>query len=165
MIPVRHSKPAEFDREERKFQEQCHRLSFPSLPAASAALWMSAPFAMAPSIARNRKYSYVISASHPIRLAAQVPQFARREVVRRLIMVTRGHEEGGGEHPKLVLPSGKRVPVPGHRDLARGTTRKILREAGINMPLTRFMSADDRELSRAVSGRDFVSYQDIATEF
>jgi predicted RNA binding protein YcfA (HicA-like mRNA interferase family) len=84
-----------------------------------------------------------------VRHAADVPQFSRREVVRRLRLATGGHEEGGGEHPKLVLPSGTPVSVPGHRELKRGTTRKILRDAGISMPLTRFMGASDDELRRA----------------
>jgi hypothetical protein len=50
-------------------------------------------------------------------------------------------KEGGGKHPKIVLPSGRRIPVPAHTDLARGTVRSILRAAGVDMPLEKFMSA------------------------
>jgi predicted RNA binding protein YcfA (HicA-like mRNA interferase family) len=136
-----------FEAAQHELQETCHTLSSLRAPPMVPGIWSAAPRSMAPSLARNKSFSYVISHAHPaIRLAAQVPQFDRREVVRRLRVATGGQEDGGGEHPKLVLPSGKRVPVPGHRDLARGTTRKILRDAGIPMPLTRFMGASDNEL-------------------
>lgn len=99
-----------------------------------------------------RRIGNSASRAHPaVRNAALFPQFSRREVLRRLRLATGGQEEGGGEHSKLVLPGGKRVAVPGHRDLARGTTRKILRDAAISMPLTRFMSASDDELRRTVT--------------
>jgi len=91
---------------------------------------------------RNRSFSYVIDRTHPaIRQAVKVPRFHRIEVIRRLREATGAWEEGGGKHPKIVLPSGRRIPVPAHTDLARGTVRSILRAAGVDMPLEKFMSA------------------------
>lgn len=139
-----------FETAQHELQETCHTLSSLRAPPMMPGIWSAAPRAMAPSLLRQGRFSYVVSRAHPVvRRAAQVPQFDRREVVRRLRLATGGQEDGGGEHPKLVLSGGKRVPVPGHRDLARGTTRKILRDAGIDMPLTRFMGASDDELRGA----------------
>ena len=139
-----------FDDAEHELQEACHTLSSLHAPASAPGIWLAAPRAMAPSLSRNKSFSYVVSRAHPsVRSAAHVPQFDRREVVRRLHVATGAQEAGGGEHPKIVLPGGKKVPVPGHRDLPRGTVRSILRQSGISMPLTRFMGASDTELRGA----------------
>ena len=103
---------------------------------------------MHPSLGRNRKFSYVIDRTHPsLRHAVKVPYFSRVEFCRRLKMAVGGQEVGGGKHPKWESSDGKRIPVPGHRELPRGNCRDILREFGLNVSMTRFMQARDNELA------------------
>jgi hypothetical protein len=141
----------DFDDAERELQETCHQLSPFSVPSTPRDLWAAGSRLMTPSLSRNKRFSYLIDRNHPIvRHAALVPRLQRREVIRRLRAATGGTEAGGGKHPKFVLPGGHPVPVPGHAELERGTTRNILKQAGIDMPLSVFMQADDDELRRAV---------------
>jgi predicted RNA binding protein YcfA (HicA-like mRNA interferase family) len=136
-----------WDGAEHDLQEALHSACGFGLPRLGRDIWQASGHAMHPSLGRNRRFSYLIDRNHPaIRQAAQVPHFARREVVRRLHLATGGREEGGGEHPKVVLPNGRRVPVPGHPELGRGLTRKILRDAGLTTSLSRFMAASDDDL-------------------
>jgi predicted RNA binding protein YcfA (HicA-like mRNA interferase family) len=139
----------DWDPVEHGFQEASHNACGFGVPPLGPDIWLASGHAMYPSLGRNRRFSYLIDRNHPaIRQAASVPHFNRREVVRRLHLATGRREDGGGDHPKVVLPTGRRVSVPGHPKLARGTLRDILRQAGIPQPLSRFMSASDGDLRR-----------------
>jgi hypothetical protein len=137
-----------WDDAEHAFQETSHGACGFGVPPSVPGIWLASGHAMHPSLGRNRKFSYVIDQNHPsLRHAANVPYFSRREFVRRLAIAVAGHEAGGGKHPKVVSSDGKSVPVPGHNELPRGTCRAILRQFGLNVPLSRFMGAMDNELA------------------
>lgn len=141
-----------FEFAEAEFLEESHNLSSLNVPQAPPNIWLAALRSTHPSLSRNKRYSYVISKNHPVvRRAANVPQYSRREVVRRLQVALQVTEDGGGKHPKIVLRGGKKIPVPSHRDLARGTIRSILRMAEIPMTLDRFMGASDAELRLGIN--------------
>lgn len=138
----------DWDGSEHDFQESNHHACGFGLPRAASELWLAFGYAMHPSLGRNRSFSYLVDRAHPaIRRALHVPHYSRREFTRRLSIALGGHEQGGGRHPKWVASSGKSVPVPGHSDLERGTCRAILRQFGLNVPLSRFMAARDAELT------------------
>jgi hypothetical protein len=116
-------------------------------PKSSTDIWLASGHSMHPSLSRNRNFSYVISRQHPaIRNAANVPHFARKDFVRSLLIAVDGQEEGGGKHPMVKASNGKRVPVPGHRELDRSTCRAILKELGLTARLEEFMGMKDKEL-------------------
>lgn len=136
-----------WDETENEFQEANHTACGFGIPSLPADIWGASGHVMHPSLGRNRKFSYVIDRNHPaLRKAAQVPHFARQDVIKRLKVALNITEAPGGRHPHVVTPSGKRVPVPGHRELERGTTRSIIRQLGLGVPLSRFMEASDVEL-------------------
>jgi hypothetical protein len=139
---------------QHEFQEANHAASGFGLPGVPPSLWEASGHAMHPSLGRNRRFSYLIDRSHPLlRLAATVPHFARREVIRRLQLAVGAVPTAGGEHPHVTTRSGKKVPVPGDREIKRGTARAILRQAGLTIPISRFMQATDQELAVLGSGR------------
>ena len=141
-----------FDDAEHELQEACHTLSsLYSWPAAPS-IWLAAPRAMAPSLSRNKSFSYVVSRAHPsVRRAAQVPQFDRRNSCAgyswRLAptrtaaaSIQRSFYQVGSESPSQDTEASREIRTP-----------KILNQAGISMPLTRFMEASDTELRSAVT--------------
>jgi hypothetical protein len=136
-----------WDDAEHEFQEANHAACLFGVARLAPEIWLASGHAMHPSLARNRKYSYLIDRNHSaLRSAATVPHFSRLEVVRRLKVALNVTEVPGERHPSIVLRGGRRVPVPGHRELSRDTTRRILKEVDFSLPLTRFMSASDDEL-------------------
>jgi hypothetical protein len=136
-----------FDDAEHDFQESNHGACGFG-PRSAPEIWLASGHSMHPSLRRNHKFSYLIDRNHPsIRQAASVPHYNRREFARRLAIAVGGQEAGGGKHPKMVASDGKRVPVPGHRELDRRICRKILKEFGLTLSLKDFMGAMDKELA------------------
>jgi hypothetical protein len=89
------SKRISFDHCEQEWQEAVHSGSNLNLRTAVSSLWLAFPRAMAPSLARNKSYSYVIRRSHPIVVrAAKVPLFSRRAFLKRLEDVVDGQLGG-----------------------------------------------------------------------
>jgi len=123
-----------WDDVEREFQEANHTACLFGVARLPPEIWVASGHAMHPSLARNRKYSYLVDRNHPaVRSAATVPHFSRLEVVRRLKVPLNVTEAPGGRHPSIVLPGGRRVPVPGHRELSRDTTRRSLKEVDFSL--------------------------------
>ncbi len=141
-----------FGEAEREFQESIHSLSSLVTPSVASDIWKAAPRAMTPSLSRNGSFSYVVGRAHPLgRAPALVPHYDRREVVRRLRLAAGARKAKGGEHPHVVTSTGRQVSVPGHPELPRGTVRKILKQTGLQISLSQFMGASDKEL-RAMGG-------------
>jgi predicted RNA binding protein YcfA (HicA-like mRNA interferase family) len=139
-------KPQQYRDGQNLFQEENRNNCFPPAPPKGALppeVWDASPHAMRPSLQRNKSFSYVVRRSNPsIRLALQVPHFKRTDFIKQLDARLGGHEigQGRGEHPKWRSNGGKTVSIPGHRELGRGLCRKILRQLGVNIGLTEFMS-------------------------
>jgi hypothetical protein len=143
----------DFDRAQALFQEANHHACALG-PSAPAEVWAASGHAMHPSLQRNKGFSYVISRRHPaIRLAAKVPQYHRAEVVRRLTLATGGAEIGGGKHPKIELPDGRRGPLPSDREVDRPTVANLLKILGVPVRLDKLMTMSDRELKRMRIGK------------
>lgn len=66
-----------FDRAEHELMERIHSLSYLGVPPTGAGIWTASPWAMMPSIGRNRRFSYVMDRrSWPVRSKVHVPRFA-----------------------------------------------------------------------------------------
>lgn len=138
--------PRRFASAQSEFQEANHGACMLG-PSASADIWAASGHSMHPSLQRNKGFSYVISRAHPaIRLAANVPQYNRADVVRRVKLATGGKEVAGGKHPMIQVPGGRRVPLPSDRQVNRHTVDGFLRKLGVPVRLDEFMRMSDREL-------------------
>ena len=64
-------------------------------------------------------------------MTERLPLVSGREAIRALERFGYARVSQRGSHVKLRNPSGRTVIVPVHDELARGTLRSILRQAGI----------------------------------
>ena len=65
-------------------------------------------------------------------MSPALPQLSGAEVVRALGRAGFEQVSQRGSHVKLRHPDGRMVIVPLHRELAPGTLRSILRQAGLS---------------------------------
>ena len=64
-----------------------------------------------------------------------LPRVSGREVVRALQKVGYERDRQRGSHIVLrqMVPPHRRITVPGHNEVARGTLRAIIRQAGLTV--------------------------------
>lgn len=66
-----------FDRAEQELMERIHALSYLGVAPMGPEIWLGAPWAMMPSLGRNRRFSYVMDRRRrPLRSPAHIPRFA-----------------------------------------------------------------------------------------
>ena len=63
----------------------------------------------------------------------ELPRVSGAEAVRALEQAGFAFRSQRGSHPKLRHPDGRIVIVPMHRELAPGTLRSILKQAGLSI--------------------------------
>ncbi len=66
-------------------------------------------------------------------MSPSLPILSGREVVRALTKAGFAEVSQRGSHVKLRNTAGRTAIVPLHRELARGTLRSILRQAGLEV--------------------------------
>ncbi len=64
-----------------------------------------------------------------------LPRVSRREVVRALQEIEYERDRQRGSHIVLrqTVPPHRRITVPDHKELAKGTLRAIIRQAGLTV--------------------------------
>ena len=64
---------------------------------------------------------------------SKLPACSGRETVRAFEKVGYVLDHQTGSHMILRHPSGRRLTVPDHRELAKGTLRALIRQAGLTV--------------------------------
>jgi hypothetical protein len=127
-------------------QEEVLTLSTPNIRRlASSSTWNAGLLLMSPSLARGKRFSYVVRKGSP--LAHRMPlgslYFAnRKKLIKNLRAALGGGSEiAGGRHPIFLAPDGTRTPIPYGKDVDEGTLGSILKQLGIPARPRDFMSA------------------------
>jgi len=66
---------------------------------------------------------------------SRLPAASGREVVKALATIGYVFDHQRGSHITLrnVVPTHRRITVPEHKEIAKGTLRKIIRDAGLSV--------------------------------
>lgn len=146
--------PAAFERAEEAFQERNAVRSLSIKLTTITSVWNAFGYSMAPTISRNKSFSYVISRnSAAARLALDVRHFGaavrRTDLVRTLTYVLRGQIRRRGKEPIFFASNGSSAPIPGHQWVKEGTANSVTSMLGIPLKareLLRLSKAELREL-------------------
>lgn len=132
------------DRGFNDFAEELVRSSLPSARPLSGSVWSAVRYSFTGRIRNTSQVIYLLPRRSP--LCARLPLKRIAPMTVRTLkkgLKTLGDcelERQGANHEIWRCPSG-RVAIPRHPgDLAPGTLRKILKEAGIDMSLSQFES-------------------------
>jgi len=123
---------------EQNFQE-----CLPQLPTSGDVVWLAFPHAFSGIARVTSRVNYLVrrgsSLASRVRLALRY--FKRREVARMLERIAGCRlVRQGSRHEIWESPSGAQFAVPRHRgDIATGTLRKIIRDAGLSLSITQLM--------------------------
>ncbi len=133
-----------FVRARNGFAEQNLREAVPTVPGRSAGIWSAFPHAFGGISRVTSRVNYLVPRAS--RIAQRSPLALRylrhRDVVRKLERLAgcRFVRQTGG-HEIWETPAGHRFPIPNHRtEIADGTLRAILKQAGLDMSVREFMS-------------------------
>jgi hypothetical protein len=123
--------PALFEKTEENFQER-NAIRSLSLKLTNAAVWNAFGYSMAPSIVRNKSFSYVISRSvlnarKPVHVKHLRAVVRRSDLVSALTYVTGGRILHRGKEPIFYAANGTQASVPAHRYIAEGTANNVVR--------------------------------------
>jgi predicted RNA binding protein YcfA (HicA-like mRNA interferase family) len=121
-----------------------HEESLPHLPGDMMDAWFSFPHAFGGMTRINGRVNYLVHRDSP--LAQRVPVRGHFLRYRRLQKLLREHgcrflRQGRGGHEIWANPSGSPFPVARHpREFTSGTLRAIIREAGLGLSISEFVS-------------------------
>lgn len=135
-----------FSNERNKLAEANHRESLPAIPTVTSNLWRMSPHAFSGISRITSRVNYIVNRDSHIskRLGLNLRYLRYRDVsekLRRLggCVVVR---QGSGSHEIWKAPNGTRFPVPRHPgEFHRGLLSKIIKQAGLQMPLSQFLQA------------------------
>jgi predicted RNA binding protein YcfA (HicA-like mRNA interferase family) len=125
--------------------EDYHRAALPLRPKKAADIWTVFPHAFHGIGRVNSRVNYLVRANSPLasRINLGLQYFRFREVDSLLRQHGCDHVGSGkGSHVIYRSPSGRKITVPRHPgDLRPGTLKAILRQAGIQVPLSQMANA------------------------
>ena len=128
----------------QRLRERNLREAVPTVPGRSAGIWSAFPHAFGGISRVTSRVNYLVPRAS--RIAQRSPLALRylrhRDVVRKLERLAgcRFVRQTGG-HEIWETPAGHRFPIPNHRtEIADGTLRAILKQAGLDMSVREFMS-------------------------
>jgi len=115
------------------------------VPPKDCELWATFPHAFSGISRVTSRVSYIVRRGSPIasRLGLNA-RFLRYRDLRQKLMDLAGCKiiRQKGSHEIWESPTGHRFPVPRHTgDLATGTLAKIIKQAGLSMPISEFLAA------------------------
>lgn len=125
------------------FAEDNHVSCFGS-PKRDPSLWGNFPYAFSGFGNVRSRNNYIVRKNSPLlhRIKLRVRYFSYRDVTKGL--EKRGckfKRQGRGSHEIWVTEDGKRVVVPRHpRDITEGTIKSIIKQAGLGMSTSEFLS-------------------------
>jgi predicted RNA binding protein YcfA (HicA-like mRNA interferase family) len=134
-----------FTRGQNEFAERNHQVSITPTPAGKKpVIWSSAKYLFRGFTDKARgRAKYVISKHSP--LAARLPLRPRLkplDVKKRLANLGCAMVRQGGNHEMWQCPGTRPFPIPRHPgDLATGTLRKIIKQAGLDLSVEQFVAA------------------------
>lgn len=141
---VRFLKPAAFQRERSRFGEMNHSESF-GVPFRDGRLWNGFPHAFGGISRVTSRVNYIVRRNSALarRLRLDSRFLRYRELRDRLERAKcRLVRQGRGSHEIWEAPNGARFPVPRHaRDLDVGLLASIIKQAGLEMSVSEFMSS------------------------
>lgn len=128
-----------------QFAEDNQHSSLPHLKAVNPLVWASFPHAFSGISRVNSRVNYVVRRDSQIftRISERGYFLRYRDVAERLTKLagcTQVRQEGS--HVIWQRPDGRTFPVPRHpRDMASGTLKAIIRQAGLNVSTSQFVAA------------------------
>lgn len=134
-----------FDQGRFNFAEQNHREAL-NLAHKEPSLWATFPHAFSGISRVTSRVNYLVKkdSSLAARLNLNLRYLRYRDLRQKLIEVggCQYVRDGKGGHEIWQSPQGHRFPVPRHPgDLRQGTLAKIIKEAGLQMSISRFIEA------------------------
>ena len=127
-----------------QFAEENYRESFPENQRCRPAIWKTFPHAFSPISRVNSRVNYVVPRESTIaaRAGLGLRYIGYRQLSKRLRKLAGCRPVGhGSNHEIWEDRNGAKFPVPRHpRDLATGTLRTIIREAGLDLSISEFVS-------------------------
>ena len=135
-----------FDVMRAEFAEDNHKESLPLLPKKASNLWDCFPHAFSGISRVNSRVNYIVRRDSPLaaRQDLNLRYLRYRELRQKLQTIAHCHplREGQGSHEIWRAPDGKKFPVPRHPgDIHRGLLAAIIKQAGVQMSVTQFLSA------------------------
>lgn len=128
-----------------RFAEESHFWSMPHLKRADDRLWALFPHAFTGISRVNSRVNYMVRRDSQLftRISGRGHFLRYRDVAERLKKLaacTQVRQEGS--HVIWQKPDGKTFPVPRHpRDIATGTLKAVIRQAGLDMSVSQFTAA------------------------
>lgn len=127
-----------------EFAERNHVESIPSVPSASSTIWQLFSHAFDGFGRVNSRVNYLVRANSELanRMRLRGRFVTSRELIKKLKkLVGLKFLRSGGNHLIYKTVSGSQVEIPHHSvDLKRGTLKGILKEAGVDMSISRFLA-------------------------
>ena len=126
------------------FAEQLHQEALPKLPRGIPGLWSCFPYAFSGIARVTSRTNYIVRRDSPLAHRVRSRFIRPRELHKRLRVLAKCERlrSGRGSHEIWRSPSGASFPIPSHpRDLATGTLAKIIRQAGLNMSVSKFLES------------------------
>ena len=134
-----------FEDSRSEFAEQNHIESFPHIPKKAAALWSCFPHAFSGISRVTSRVNYAVRRDSPLaaRFGLNLRYLRYRELREKLLTLAKCEpvRQGAGSHEIWRNPQGKTFPVPRHPgDLHRGLLASIIKQAGLQMSVSQFLS-------------------------
>ena len=128
-----------------EFAEECQVWALPHLPPKDPSVWNCFPHAFSGISRVNSRVNYVVRRDSALftRINEQGYLLRYRDVEERLRQLA-GCEQvrQNGSHVIWKKPDGGTFPVPRHpRDIAKGTLKKIISQAGLDLSVSQFVAA------------------------
>lgn len=133
-----------FDKEQAKLAEQNFRECFPSAPRSNDRVWKSMGHLFDGISNIRGRVNYVLNRHAPLIQRARLrPLLSPTKLIKKLERAASlSFVRHGANHDVYRSANGATIPIPRHpRDLSKGTLRKILREAGIDLGLSEFLAS------------------------
>ena len=134
-----------FTSQRSKFAEKNHNWALPDIGQREAHVWHSFPNAFSGISRVHSRVNYAIHRDSPLidRVRTRGHYLRYREVAQRLQKLGSCTfiRHGGGGHEIWQNPTGQSFEVPRHpRDLNTGTLQRIIKQAGLEVSMSQFMS-------------------------
>jgi predicted RNA binding protein YcfA (HicA-like mRNA interferase family) len=128
------------------FSESTHSESLPSIPGKSPDLWNNSTHSFNGFANIKNRVNYLIPAGSALveRMPLGRPLTYKEltKKLQRLGLVLEEKRRNRGGHRIWKTPKGKTIPIPCHPgDIGRGLVSKLIKQCGVNMSYTEFISA------------------------
>jgi predicted RNA binding protein YcfA (HicA-like mRNA interferase family) len=134
----------EFSKGKELFAEGNHR-EMGHAPTVGSAVWQAFPHAFSGWSRVTSRVNYLVHRHSPLveRTGLGLRYLRRRDLIDRLknlagcVLVREG-----SEHEVWRAADGQCFAIPRHRDIAKGTVSKIIKQAGLNLSYEQFLQAE-----------------------